>query len=60
VYELFEIDAEMEKLILKSPPISEVQELAIKKGMVTLLQDSLLRVVDGTTAMKEVLRVVGE
>ena len=60
VYELFEIDAEMEKLILKSPPISEVQELAIKKGMITLLQDGLLRVVDGTTAIEEVLRVVGE
>jgi type IV pilus assembly protein PilB len=60
VYELFEIDDEMEKLILKSPPISEVQALATKRGMVTLLQDGLLRVVDGTTSLEEVLRVIGE
>ena len=60
VYELFEIDDEMEKLILASPPISAVQELAQKKGMVTLLQDGLLRVTDGTTSLEEVLRVIGE
>lgn len=60
IYEIFEIDSEMEKLILKSPAISEVQELAIKKGMTTLLQDGLLKVLDGTTSIEEVLRVVGE
>lgn len=60
IYELFEIDSEMEKVILKSPPISEVQELAVKKGMITLLQDGLLKVLDGTTSIEEVMRVVGE
>ncbi|MBI2063554.1 MAG: type II/IV secretion system protein [Candidatus Yanofskybacteria bacterium] len=60
IYEIFEIDGEMEKLILKSPAISEVQELAEKKGMITLLQDGLLKVLDGTTSIEEVLRVIGE
>jgi len=60
VYELFEIDDEMERLILKSPPISEIEDLAIKKGMVTLLQDGLLKVLDGITSIEEVLRVIGE
>lgn len=60
VYELFEIDDEMEKLILKSPAISDVQDLAVKKGMVTLLQDGLLKVLEGTTSLEEVLRVIGE
>jgi type IV pilus assembly protein PilB len=60
VYELFEIDDEMERLILKSPPISEVQDLAIKKGMITLLQDGLLKVIDGITSIEEVIRVIGE
>ncbi len=60
IYELFEIDAEMEKLILKSPAISDVQELAEKKGMITLLQDGLLKVLAGTTSIEEVMRVVGE
>lgn len=60
VYEIFEIDTEMEKLIMKSPSIAEVQELAEKKGMVTLLQDGLLKVIDGVTSVEEVLRVIGE
>ena len=45
---------------MKSPAISEVQELAEKKGMVTLLQDGLLKVLDGTTSIEEVMRVIGE
>lgn len=60
VYEIFEIDDEMEKLILKSPAISDVRELAVKKGMVTLLKDGLLKVIEGVTSMEEVLRVIGE
>ena len=60
IYELFEINDEMEKLILKSPPISEVHELATKNGMITLLQDGLLKVLAGVTSIEEVLRVVGE
>ena len=60
IYEIFEIDSEMEKLILKSPPISEVQDMAVKKGMITLLQDGLLKVVEGITSIEEVMRVVGE
>ncbi|MBI2670290.1 MAG: type II/IV secretion system protein [Candidatus Yanofskybacteria bacterium] len=60
IYELFGIDSEMEKLILKSPAISDVQELTVKKGMVTLLQDGLLKVLDGTTSIEEVMRIVGE
>ena len=60
IYELFEIDKEMEKLILKSPAISEVQELAEKKGMITLLQDGFIKVLDGITSIEEVMRVIGE
>ncbi|MBI2062663.1 MAG: type II/IV secretion system protein [Candidatus Yanofskybacteria bacterium] len=60
IYELFEIDDEMEKLILTSPAISEVHGLAVKKGMITLLQDGLLKVLDGTTSIEEVMRVIGE
>lgn len=60
VYELFEIDSEIEKLIMKSPAISEVQDLIEKKGMINILQDGLLKVLDGITSVEEVMRVVGE
>jgi type II secretory ATPase GspE/PulE/Tfp pilus assembly ATPase PilB-like protein len=60
VYEIFEVDREIESLILKSPAISEIREAAIKKGMITLIQDGLLKVLEGRTSVEEVLRVVGE
>ena len=54
------IDDQIEALILQSPAISQVQQLAVKQGMVTLLQDGLMKVAEGVTAMEEVLRVIGE
>jgi type IV pilus assembly protein PilB len=60
VYELFEIDEEMEKLIQKSPAISDIEEMAKRKGMITLLQDGLMKVIEGKTSIEEVLRVVGK
>lgn len=60
VYEIFVIDPEMEKLIITSPSITDIKNFAIKKGMITMLQDGLLKVVEGLTSVDEVLRVVGE
>ncbi len=60
VYEIFEIDAEMQKLILTSPALADVQELAVKKGLTTILQDALIKAAQGITSIDEVMRVVGE
>ena len=60
VYELFAINEEMEKLIQSGPAISDIQRLAVKQGMVTLLQDGLMKVVAGLTSIEEVMRVIGE
>ena len=59
VYEAFILSKEMEHLILKSPAISEVQELAEKEGMVTMLQDAYLKLLDGITSIKEIERIIG-
>lgn len=60
IFEAFLIDEDMEKLILKSPAISELRDLVIKKGMVTLRQDGYLKVLKGVTDLGEVERVLGE
>lgn len=60
VFEAFLIDEEIENLILKSPAISEIRESIIKKGMITMLQDGYLKVLEGTTDMAEIERVIGE
>lgn len=59
IYEAFIIDKEMERLILKSPAISEIQELAEKNGMITMLQDAYLKLLSGTTSIEEIERILG-
>ena len=59
VYEAFVISKEMERLILKSPAISDVQELAEKEGMVTMLQDAYMKLLTGVTSIEEINRILG-
>ena len=59
IFEAFAIDEEIEKLILRSPAISEVRDLLEKKGMITMIQDGYLKILEGITDFKEVERVLG-
>ena len=59
VFEIFEVDDAMENLILKSPAVSEMREAAMKKGMLTMLEDGYLKVLEGVTSLEEVQRVLG-
>ncbi|MDI6602501.1 MAG: GspE/PulE family protein [Patescibacteria group bacterium] len=57
IYETFLVDDEMERFILTSPSIVDMRELAIKKGMVLMYQDGLIKVLEGITTIEEVERV---
>ncbi|HJV33209.1 MAG TPA: GspE/PulE family protein [Patescibacteria group bacterium] len=58
IYEIFTMTPEIEKVIL-SANVSEyeMQEIAVKQGMVTMAQDGLLKALDGITSVDEVLSV---
>ncbi|GAI19677.1 unnamed protein product, partial [marine sediment metagenome] len=60
IFEAILIDEEMEKFILKNPSIASFRKLAIKKGMVTILQDGTIKALQGLTTIEEVERVTGE
>ena len=60
IFETFLVDDEMEKFILTSPSIVAMRELAIKKGMVLMNQDGLIKVLEGITTIEEIERVAGE
>jgi type II secretory ATPase GspE/PulE/Tfp pilus assembly ATPase PilB-like protein len=60
IFEAFLVDDEMENFILKEPSISALKEMAVKKGMVTMYQDGILKVLEGITTIEEVERVVSE
>ncbi|MDP2668696.1 MAG: GspE/PulE family protein [bacterium] len=60
VFEAFLVDDEMERLIITSPPAADVQALAIKKGMLTLYQDGIIKIMQGVTTLEELNRVASE
>lgn len=60
IFETFLVDDEMEKFILANPSIVAMRELAIKKGMILMQQDGLIKVLEGITTIEEVERVAGE
>lgn len=60
IFEAFLVDDEMEKFILENPSIAALREKAIKRGMVTMYQDGLIKVLHGTTTIEEVERITGE
>ncbi|MEK7537058.1 MAG: GspE/PulE family protein [Patescibacteria group bacterium] len=60
VFEAFTVDDELEKLILKSPAVSEIRDLLRRRGMITMLQDSYLKILDGITDFEEAKRILGE
>ncbi|MDO8663803.1 MAG: ATPase, T2SS/T4P/T4SS family, partial [Candidatus Wildermuthbacteria bacterium] len=60
LFEAFPIDDEMEEFIMTSPSIAVLRKKAAKKGMVTLFQDGLIKILEGVTTMEEVEKVTGE
>ena len=51
---------ELRNLILKTSDANQIKELAVKKGMVTLRQDGMIKVFKGITSIREVFRVTQE
>jgi len=60
VFEILITDQEIRKNILSSASPEQIEELAKSKGMLTLYQDGLLKVLEGTTTLEEIERVIGQ
>ncbi len=58
IYEMLLIDDPIKELILRRAPSGEIKKLAHARGMMTLFQDGLRKIVSGLTTPEEVLRVV--
>lgn len=54
VHEMFKVDRDMQRLILKSPSEEEVYNLARSKGMITMREDGFMKSLKGLTPMTEV------
>ena len=58
VFEFLQVTNEMKQLILKRSGVQEIKELAMSQGMHTLHQEGIDKILDGTSSVEEVLRVL--
>ncbi len=57
IYEVLIVSDKIMKLILERSSAQQIEKQAIDEGMITLKQDGYLKVLEGITALEEVLRV---
>lgn len=60
IFEVFTINDKIEKLTLEGATSFELTATAIEQGMVTLLQDGILKTIEGITSLEEITRVAGD
>ncbi|PSO44814.1 MAG: hypothetical protein BRC22_01990, partial [Parcubacteria group bacterium QH_9_35_7] len=59
IYEIFEIDDEFEDMILGGNVAEhDIEKKALEKGMMKMVQDGILKALDGITSISEVYRVI--
>ena len=57
IFEILIVDEEIKRLVLKTSDANQINELALKQGMITLQKDGIDKVLAGITTTEEVLRV---
>jgi len=57
LHEILVPDEDLKDLIIKNAPANEIRKVAMQKGMITLKQDGILKVLRGETTLKQVLAV---
>ncbi len=60
IYEVFELNEAMEKLLVAHATTSDIQKQAQADGMLTMQQDGMLKVLLGITTLEEVSRVASD
>jgi type IV pilus assembly protein PilB len=60
IYEIFTLDEKLKQLTIDNAPTFKILQQAIENGMVTMLQDGVLKVLAGHTCLEELYRVIGD
>ena len=60
IFEVLEVDADIQDLTLKKAPSEEIEKVAKQKGMISMSDDGLDKTAAGLTTIEEVLRAVRE
>ncbi|HLM83875.1 MAG TPA: GspE/PulE family protein [Candidatus Bathyarchaeia archaeon] len=60
IFEIFTLNEEISEKITGMAPEEEILALSLEAGMITMLQDGILKSLEGITSLEEVQRVTGE
>lgn len=60
IYEVLEVDDEIEKMISQKAEANDMENKAKEKGMLTMVEDGFAKAIQGITSVEEVLRVTKE
>ena len=60
VFEVLKMTPELEKIILERPTENRIKAESKRQGMITMIQDSILKALRGIISIEEVLRVTEE
>ncbi|MDA1337567.1 MAG: GspE/PulE family protein [bacterium] len=60
LFEVLEMTDELSDVVLKDPSEVNIAKEGLRQGMITLRQDGILKAIDGTTTIEEVIRVTEE
>ncbi len=59
IYEVLAMNDKLKQLTIDQAPSFKLLQQAIEDGMITMLQDGILKIMDGLTSIEEVYRVIG-
>lgn len=59
IYEIFTMNDKLKQLTMDNAPSFKILKEAIESGMITMLQDGVLKAIKGQTSLEEVYRVIG-
>ncbi|MDD5040099.1 MAG: GspE/PulE family protein [Patescibacteria group bacterium] len=60
INEILEMDEDLKKVCVTNPTIDEIRNASKRQNMVPMLQDGLLKALEGKTSLAEILRVTKE
>lgn len=58
IHEAITMDENIEMIVKENPSEREIKKAALKQGLLTLNQDGILKVLNGTTSIEELKRVI--
>ena len=60
IFEIFTMSDNLKTLVAENVPSFKILEKAIEDGMITMLQDGVLKAMTGATSLEEVYKVIGK